>query len=330
MIIFMPSTSEDKIISGSAAGKLIRSHDGDCALLYLWYLLNGQCDHEKAAGDLCMTLSQIRDADEKLGRMGLPVFSSPEKSSARRTGHISAPVYAPPDDTVPPDYSSEEISSAAQSDPDFAVVRDRLQEILGRTPARNDLSSLLSIYRHLGLPAEVIYVLFQYCLDISHSMNGSERPPTMRYIERTAYTWANEGIHTAEEAEAYVEKRKALFSDIGKIKLVLEIHDRKLTTTEKNFITSWLEMGYTEEAVRIAYERTLDNTGKLAMPYLNRIILQWNEKGLHTPEEIEKNDPAEGPRKRSSSHSGKLTASRKGADSEFDPDEINRISITKG
>ena len=32
-------------------------------------------------------------------------------------------------------------------------------------------------------------------------------------------------------------------------------------------------------------------TGARKWPYLNRILMSWHEKGLHTPEEIETGDP---------------------------------------
>ncbi|MBQ5523423.1 MAG: hypothetical protein IIT86_11550, partial [Oscillospiraceae bacterium] len=51
--------------------QILHAHDGDCALLYLWSVFSGSNDLEKAAGDLFMTLSQVRDAAEKLGRMKL-------------------------------------------------------------------------------------------------------------------------------------------------------------------------------------------------------------------------------------------------------------------
>lgn len=320
----MAERKTDNLIPVSAAEKLIRSHDADCALFYLWQCLRGSSDRELAAGELCMTRAQIDDAAEKLSRMGFGAEAEiAGKESISPTAN-RAP--APADD--PPDYSAEEIVHTLDGDKAFRVLRDRLQEITGKTLSRSELSSLLGIYRHLGLPAEVVYVLFQYCSDISHSMYGNSRTPTVRYIEKTAYSWANAGIASAEEAEAYAEKHKALITEMGKIKQVLEIYDRKLTTNEQGFITSWIEMGYHEEAIRMAYERTIDNIGKLSMPYMNKIILRWNEDGLSTPEQIEKKDRAERGRAKSrANRSGRVSG---GADADFDPDEIDKISITKG
>ena len=318
----MAERNPDNLIPICAAEKLIRSHDADCSLLYLWQCLRQSSDRELAAGELCMTRAQIDNAAEKLSRMGFG--SEPIPSASRNDSPAKPAAPAPADD--PPDYSGEEIVQALDGDKSFRALKDRLQEITGKTLSRGELSSLLGIYRHLGLPADAIYVLFQYCSDISHSMYGNSRTPTVRYIEKTAYSWANAGISCAEEAEAYAEKHKALFSETGKIKQALEIYDRKLTTNEQGFITSWIEMGYHEETIRMAYERTIDNIGKLSMPYMNKIILRWNEDGLITAEQITQKDRPE--KKRSGS--GRPGRASGGADSDFDPEEIDKISITKG
>jgi len=49
-------------------------------------------------------------------------------------------------------------------------------------------------------------------------------------------------------------------------------------------------MGFEQEAVLLAYDRTVAKKGELAWPYMNRILENWHGKGLHTIPEIEKGD----------------------------------------
>ena len=49
-------------------------------------------------------------------------------------------------------------------------------------------------------------------------------------------------------------------------------------------------MGFDAEAVSIAYDRTVTNTGALKWSYMNKILQSWNEKSLHTAAEIEEKD----------------------------------------
>jgi DnaD/phage-associated family protein len=209
---------------------------------------------------------------------------------------------SPPSDELP-EYTAEEIESCTRSDSGFKAVLDAAKQILGKQLARHDMSRLLGIYNHLGLSAEVIYVLLHYCAELYRGPEGAERRPTIRAIEREAFIWANRGIHTPEEAEAYVEAQKALHSSFGQIKNALEIYDRKLISSEEAYFSSWLQMGFEVDAIRLAYERTIRNTGKRALPYMNTILSRWHESGLHTAEAIEKQDPEAG-RKPSSSSSG--------------------------
>ena len=64
-------TAEQNSIPRSTADKLVAAHDGDVALLYIWLDLNGGFDADRAARELCRTEAEIKNAHEKLLRMGL-------------------------------------------------------------------------------------------------------------------------------------------------------------------------------------------------------------------------------------------------------------------
>ena len=68
--------NNELLIKTEDAEQILHAHDGDCALLYLWSVFTRSSDLEQAAGDLFMTLSQVRDAAEKLGRMKLSMHRS--------------------------------------------------------------------------------------------------------------------------------------------------------------------------------------------------------------------------------------------------------------
>ena len=260
-----------------------------------------------------MTLKQVSIAREKLQRMGLW-----EVSCSASPNPEKKPVSLPAEEL--PEYTADDIARAKASDPAFSAIQSRYEEITGRIPSRHDLSRLLGLYNHLGLSPEVIYVLFSFCKAMSKGPAGSERPPTMNYIEKVAYSWVNSGIDTAEAAESYVEEQIALFSKLGRLQKILEIYDRKLTSDERNYLTSWLSMGFDEAAISLAYERTLNNTGKRAMAYMNKIILSWNEKGLKSVSEIEAADAPP----------SKKTSGRKGPqhgyeEFDFDPERIDNL-----
>ena len=63
-----------------------------------------------------------------------------------------------------------------------------------------------------------------------------------------------------------------------------------LSSTEKKYIESWVSLGFGAEALAIAYDRTVTNTGSLKWNYMDKILHSWHEKGLHSPREILEKD----------------------------------------
>ena len=63
--------------------------------------------------------------------------------------------------------------------------------------------------------------------------------------------------------------------------------DRELSGGEINYISKWVsEFSMSEAMIRNAYEKTVNNTGKISMPYMNTILKSWHEKGIKTVSQI--------------------------------------------
>ena len=266
----------DKLnLSPAAADRLLAAHDGDVALLYLYRLRHGTLDSEDAARVLCRTLSEIEAAAEKLERMGLA------EAAPRRAPGPSRPIPEPADE--PPEYNARDI--AERRDPVFTAVVNEAQKVLGHALSTPDLKKLFGIYDYLRLPPEVIMMLLNYCVTASKG-----RLPSMRYIEKEAYVWANREILTLEQAEEYIARSRALREKSAKTAELLGIRGRELTATERRYLASWLEMGFGEDLIEMAYDRTVTNTGGLKWNYMNSILKSWQEKGLFTPADVREKD----------------------------------------
>lgn len=274
-------------IPAAAADKLIAAHDGDVALLYIYYSRTGCTDPERAAHDLCRTLREISSAEEKLGRMGL----CPGRAPALSAPAVPAPAAAeklPPEDVMP-EYTAEDIVQRSKSDEKFSVILAEAKRVFARNLNSSDMKMLFGIYDYLALPAEVILELLNYCAEAA-AEKGEGKRPSPRSVEKEAYRWANREILTLEQAEEYIREQKSLRESLNRVKNALGIHGRELTPTEAKYVSSWLSMGFEEEAILIAYDRTVTSTGALKWPYMNKIICSWHEKKLHSPQEIEAGD----------------------------------------
>lgn len=250
--------------------KLLGAASGDAALLYL-YLRSGN-DPRQAAQQLHMSESRVACAGATLRQLGL--WQEEEKR------------FLPGER---PDYSERDVMSAMDTDRDFRSLYGEIQRLLGKNLNTEEMKILLGFVRYLGLSPDVVSVLVCYCKDRARQ-RGSLRNPSLRTIEKEAYAWAEQGIDTMEEAAAFIQRQNLRNSQLGKLLQILQIRGRNLTPGEEKYARQWLEMGFEEDALQMAYEKTCLNTGGLSWAYMNRILVSWHESGWHTAQQVKKGD----------------------------------------
>ena len=262
--------TEELQIERSDIRKLLSSGSGDGALLYL-YLKNGGSE-DLAQQALGLSSARLSCAAATLRQLGL--WQEEQKK------HIA------PGER--PNYSEQDVIRVMDTDAQFRMLYGEVQRLLGRSLNTEELKILLGFERYLGLPAEVISVLVTYCKDRARQKSG--RNPSLRTIEKEAYAWAEQGIDTLEEAAAFIHSQNLRRSRLYRLMNVLQIRGRALTSGEEKYAQSWLEMGFADEVIALAYERTCLNTGALNWAYMNKILTRWQEAGFKTLEQIQSGD----------------------------------------
>lgn len=260
--------------------RLLREKDGACALVYL--ALQRAGGRAVTAESLGLTEQALRGAMAKLERLGLV--------AARK----SAPL--PPADELP-QYTAEDLVRRSKEDAAFQGVRLETERLYGRKLTTPETRTLLGMYDYLGFPADVLMELVNHVFEEFRAENGPGRVPTMRMIEKEAYIWAQHEVLTLELAEAYIGRRQQRREHTAQILETVQVRGRAPTPTERKYIESWLDMGFSDGAIAEAYDRTVVSTGGLKWPYLNKILVNWHQKGLHTPEQIAQGDPRGGTRR---------------------------------
>lgn len=246
--------------------KLLCAQSPDAALLYL-YIKAGN-DMNQAARNLGYTESRLACAVATLRQLGLWI----EEKQVRLPGEQIQ-------------YTEKDVLSAMDTDVDFRALYGEVQRLLGKNLNTEELKILLGFVRYLGMPADVIVLLVCHCKEEARQ-KGRKHVPGLHRIEKEAYKWAEMGIDTMEEAAAYVKRQQLRFSQTGRIMEILQIRGRNLTAPENRYIQRWLEMGFEEEVIGLAYERSCLNTGGLAWPYMNKILTSWHEQGIHTAQQV--------------------------------------------
>ena len=273
---------------------LLQSRDGVCALVYLALQRTG--GRPLQAGALGLSEQALQKALEKLAALGLVAGKKEDKP-------------LPPADELP-QYTADDIVRRVREDVTFQSVCRHAEQFFGRKLTTPETQALLGMQDYLGLPVEVLMELITHVFTTYRSEKGPGRNPTMRMVEREAYVWAQNELMTQELAEEYIERQKQRRGDMTRLLESLEITGRAPSPSEKKYLSAWLDMGFGPDAVAEGYDRTVISAGGLKWPYLNKILLSWHEKGLHTLSEIQEGYPRGGARKQSAKAAAASAAPR--------------------
>ena len=261
-------------MTGQAADRLLKLGSGDAALLYLCLLRRGE------PGALRWPQDRLQAALEQLRQQGL----APSELPAAEPVVQEAP---------PPEYAAEDINEAlADRSSLFPALADEVERRLGKKLTAADLRNLYTLYDHLALPAEVILLLVSWCIEEMERKYGPGRRPFLSQIRKEGFAWARRGVDTMERAEEHIARLTRLRSREGEVLRLLDIPLRPLVDREKSYIAAWDDMGFDDETIRLAYEKTVLKKQAMDWGYMNGILRRWHEKGLHTAAAVQAGDRA--------------------------------------
>lgn len=269
-------------LTGAAADRLLKSGSGDAALLYLYLLRSGGTFSPGGARHtLGWADERVRTAFDALVSLGL---------ADGQTETAPAPQKPEPDE--PPAYTAADIARELEGGGTFPHVVAEVQRQLGKMLSTADLQILYSLYDYLALPAEVIFLLTTWCVEESERKYGPGRKPRLSQIRKEGFIWRRLGVDTAEAADAHMRALSALHTRERAILPLLGISGRAPVEGERRYISAWVDMGFDDEAIRLAYEKTVLKKQSLNWAYMNSILKSWHQKNLHTLEQVEAGDSA--------------------------------------
>ena len=275
---------ESVTLSAATLKRLIGGGNGDAALLYLAILhSHGAAEAEKLAKILSWDEKRVRAAEQALYEMQL--VGAPEK-----------PLPEPPQTQETPDYTREDIMRKLEGDGRFACLLREVEHKLGPLSIPS-VKKLLGLYENLGLPADVVYTLVNYCITKKAQQFGEGRLPNMREIEKEGFVWARKELFSIEKAGEYMKREQTMRSKYPEYMAAVQMAGRASAPSEEKYLSAWAEMGFPAETVAEAYDRTVLHCHEFRWPYCNGILKRWHEKGLHTPEQVRAENAKEKPKK---------------------------------
>lgn len=174
----------------------------------------------------------------------------------------------------------EQIVNRMDEDKTIAGLLNEAQALLGRGFGYDMQSAILMMVDTYGLPVDIILDLIQYCVELGKTGNA--------FIISVAKAWYEKDITTPEKVQEYISQHNEadkLFKDFCQL---TGISTPKATPKQTELLISWRKMGFSVDMIALAYYEAVERTGKISYPYMNKVLLNWNEKGFKTPEDIEK------------------------------------------
>lgn len=174
-----------------------------------------------------------------------------------------------------------EINDLLQRDERFPALIAELEGRFGKVLSPTERESVAYLYRYLELSADYILMAAARC--------KQQGKTNFRYLEKMISGWVDEGVDTFEKAEVYLKKLAERQNAEEEIRHLFGLPDRALSTKEKGCIARWSEVYHTpRELLQLAFDRTVDQTGKVSFAYIDKILASWNQKGIHTAEEADR------------------------------------------
>lgn len=272
--ILVHTANESVTITSQALGRLLDRGDGDAALLYLALLRrHGTVPPRSLAGELRWDRPRIEAAEAVLRDLGLVAPEAVLEPAEQK-----------------PAYQNTDIVQRLSQETEFAGLTAEVERRLGKKLTTPEIGTLLGLYDYLGLPADVIYLLVCHCAERVARRYGEGRRPTLRQIEKEGYAWARMGIDSQRAAVEYLKKYAERQGMLPQYMRALQLGDRLPSASEEKYLILWQEMGFSPDAVALAYDKTMLKCHELKWPYCNGILKRWHEAGVHTLAEVEERD----------------------------------------
>jgi DnaD/phage-associated family protein len=175
-----------------------------------------------------------------------------------------------------PHYNVDELTFFRSESKEAAHLFSCAETALGKLLTYHDMNVLFGFYDWLRLPVDVLEFLLGYCAD-------AERRD-LRYIEKCALDWADNGIDTVEKAREYVSN----FNGEERVLLLTMGSNAGFPTpTQRKYINKWRnEWNMPMPLILEACDRAAVQIGKPKFTYVDKILNAWHKAGATTLESV--------------------------------------------
>lgn len=146
---------------------------------------------------------------------------------------------------------------------------------IGHPLSVSELNSICYISDDLKFPIDLLEYLVEYCTE-----KGKKQ---IRYMEKVAINWYEQGINTVKKA---IDQSALYTQNVFTVMKAFGISGRNPGQSEIDYINRWNSMGFENDIIIEACNRTLLTTHQASFPYANRILEDWKKAGVKNMTDI--------------------------------------------
>jgi DnaD/phage-associated family protein len=240
---------------------------------------DGAYDESALSEAIGISAADCRDAVRYWMEAGVLVGPETMAVPPAPTATPSAPVIMPRPKAVKPQMP--QVIARREESTEFSYLLDAVSARLGRPLSPGDMETLLYLFDTAGLPAEVVLMAVGYA--------ASAERCSMRYIEKIALDWADEGIVTMAQAEEHLCQLERQQSALIHLTEVCGLDKQPRGVVARDAAVKWIyEWKMSDDVLRLAYDVCYKKTGKFEARYIDRVLENWHEQGVTTAGEVGK------------------------------------------
>lgn len=278
--------------------------------------INAMCTDLKIAHDDALDYLQYWVLTGVLGS-GENIPAPKAEKKEEKPAAVESPPAVQPVEMIHSKPTSSEIAQRLEESPEIGHLFNEAQHMLGKTIGYDGQCTLLLLHDHYGLPAEVLFMLLEYCVSIGKSNYG--------YIEAVGKDWGTREIDTMDKAAEQINALKKASGVWKELAKYAGISNPRPTTKQIPYLRRWSEeWKFSSEMIILAYEEMANHTGKLSFAYIDKVLSNWHKKGFKSAADIEK-DAAEYEKSQKAAASSAKAPSPQNAS--YDIDEFKKQSL---
>lgn len=159
---------------------------------------------------------------------------------------------------------------------EFREILHVTEQYLQKTLSHTEMEAITYFYETLGMSADLIEYLIEYCVENNHK--------SIHYIKKVAMSWYEQNITTVAQAKCntvfYNKNYYTVLNAYG-------IKGRAPAASEITFIKRWYEeYGFSSAVVVEAVNRTMDAIHQPSFDYTESILKRWAKKGVRDLKDI--------------------------------------------